>query len=124
MNRLAASKIQTSINLSQEKHFNVKGKLKEPNKKAKQNEVRITDPSMKYGGFEKVERVFQPGVIPQLSEEIILSVSDVTFSDAESLSFRGGFPSFSEKFCLLKVYQVKNTENMKMFSVQNLPLFK
>lgn len=45
MNRLAANKIQTKINSFQENHFDVKGKWKEPNKQAKQNEVRTTDPS-------------------------------------------------------------------------------
>ena len=54
MNRLAANKIQTKINSFQENHFDVKGKLKEPNKQAKQNEVRITDPSTKYRAFGKV----------------------------------------------------------------------
>lgn len=60
MDRSAANKMQTEINSFWENHFNVKGKLKEPSKQAKQNVVRISDPSMKYRAFGRVQTVFQP----------------------------------------------------------------
>lgn len=58
MDRSAANKMQAEINSFWENHFNVKGKLKEPNKQAKQNEVRITYPSIKYRASGRVQRVF------------------------------------------------------------------